>query len=30
MSVDFETAAQLIALVVAFYAMYVSFGKDSS
>lgn len=30
MSMDFETAAQLIALAVALYAMYVSLAKDSS
>jgi hypothetical protein len=29
-SLDFATIAQLIAFVVAFYILYVSFTKDSS
>jgi len=28
MSLDLETTAQLVAFVVAFYAMYVNFTKD--
>ena len=30
MSLDLATTVQLIAFVVAFYIMYVSFTKDSS
>lgn len=28
MTIDLETSAQLVAAIVAFYVMYVSFTKD--
>lgn len=28
MSIDFETGAQMVAFVLAFYLMYINFTKD--